>query len=94
MLVPLPPRQILTSLWQSNLNCKAIARTVYNNNAKTNITKKVLAGRTMSQALFEELGQENFIFDVESDGDGHLTHLFLHILSSKAFTNSTAPSNS
>ncbi|XP_058180076.1 uncharacterized protein LOC131298614 [Rhododendron vialii] len=70
----IPPRQILASLWQSNPNCKAIARMVYN--AKVNITKVVLAGRTMIQALFDELGQGDFTFDIKRDENGHLTHLF------------------
>ncbi|KAF7133193.1 hypothetical protein RHSIM_Rhsim09G0181600 [Rhododendron simsii] len=64
-LAGIPPRQILTSLRKSNPNCKAIARTVYH--AKANITKEVLAGRTMIQALFEELGQGEFSFDVERE---------------------------
>ena len=51
----IPPRQILSSLRQNNTNCKAIVRTMYND--KANITKEVLAGRTMIQALFEELGK-------------------------------------
>ncbi|KAH7833238.1 hypothetical protein Vadar_004343 [Vaccinium darrowii] len=53
-LAGIPPRQILSSLRLSNPKCNAIARTVYN--AKATITKEVLAGRTMIQALFDELG--------------------------------------
>ncbi|KAF7147655.1 hypothetical protein RHSIM_Rhsim03G0114700 [Rhododendron simsii] len=82
----IPPRQILTSLRQSNPNCKAIARTVYN--AKANITKVVLAGRTMIQALFDELGQGDFTFDIKRDGNGRLTHLFFAHPSSIALTKS------
>ncbi|KAI8568648.1 hypothetical protein RHMOL_Rhmol02G0216800 [Rhododendron molle] len=82
----IPPRQILTSLRQSNSNCKAIARTVYN--AKAAIKKKVLAGRTMIQALFDELCQGDFTFDIKRDGNGHLTHLFFAHPSSIALTKS------
>ncbi|KAG5529294.1 hypothetical protein RHGRI_029855 [Rhododendron griersonianum] len=80
----IPPREILTSLRLSNPNCKAIARTVYN--AKATITKEVLAGRTMIQALFDELGQGDFTFDIKRDGNGHLTHLFFAHPSSIALT--------
>ncbi|KAF7144569.1 hypothetical protein RHSIM_Rhsim04G0198300 [Rhododendron simsii] len=52
-LAGIPPRQVLSSLRLSDPSCKAIARTVYN--AKNAITKEVLAGRTMVQALFDEL---------------------------------------
>ncbi|KAF7140583.1 hypothetical protein RHSIM_Rhsim06G0117200 [Rhododendron simsii] len=82
----IPPRQILTSLRQSNSNCKAIARTVYN--AKAAIKKKVLVGRTMIEALFDELGQGVFTFDIKRDGNGHLTHLFFAHPSSIALTKS------
>ncbi|KAL6567452.1 hypothetical protein OROGR_001120 [Orobanche gracilis] len=70
----IPPRQILTSLRQKNPKFQAIARTVYNARAKIN--KDGLAGRTPIQALLDELGQEEFAYDVEYDGNGHLTHLF------------------
>ncbi|KAG5566439.1 hypothetical protein RHGRI_002122 [Rhododendron griersonianum] len=85
-LAGIPPRQVLSSLRLSDPSCKAIARTVYN--AKNAITKEVLAGRTMVQALFNELGKGDFSFDVERDGDGHLTHLFFAHPSSIALTKS------
>ena len=82
----IPPRQILSSLRQNNPNCKAIARMMYN--AKANITKEVLAGSTMIQALFEELGQVDFTFDIKRDENRHLTHLFFAHPSSIALTKS------
>lgn len=69
------PRQILTSLRQSNPNLKTISRSVYNASAK--FPRESLQGRTMIQVLFEELGQGEFIYDIKRDNDGHLTHLFM-----------------
>ncbi|XP_074373898.1 protein FAR1-RELATED SEQUENCE 5-like [Apium graveolens] len=69
------PRQILTSLRQSNINLQAISRSIYN--VMTKIRKESLQGRSMIQALFEELGQGEFLYDVKHDHEGHLTHLFI-----------------
>ncbi|KAH7863204.1 hypothetical protein Vadar_014710 [Vaccinium darrowii] len=52
----IPPRQILSSLRQSNPKLQAISRTIYN--TKVKLRKGNLAGRTMIQVLFEELCQE------------------------------------
>ena len=70
----IPPRQILTSLRQHNPKLPAVSRTLYNLKAK--IRKDYLAGRTMIQALLEELGKGGFIYNVQYDSYGHLTHLF------------------
>ncbi|KAF7154067.1 hypothetical protein RHSIM_Rhsim01G0017600 [Rhododendron simsii] len=51
----IPPRQILSSLRQSNPKLQAVSKTIYNTKGK--IQKDNLAGRTMIQALFEELCQ-------------------------------------
>ncbi|KAL7252612.1 hypothetical protein ACSBR1_007225 [Camellia fascicularis] len=70
----IPPHQILSSLRQRNLKLQAVLRTIYNMTAK--LHKDNLAGRTMIQALFEELRQGDFTFNVAHNQDGHLTHLF------------------
>ncbi|KAH7864379.1 hypothetical protein Vadar_028935 [Vaccinium darrowii] len=49
------PRQILSSLQQRNPKLQAISRTIYN--MKVKLRKEELGGRTMIQALFEELCQ-------------------------------------
>ncbi|XP_077223979.1 protein FAR1-RELATED SEQUENCE 5-like [Tasmannia lanceolata] len=82
----IPPRQILTSLQQSNQNLQAIARTLYN--AKAKIRNESLLGRTPIQALFEDIGQGGFIYDFKHDKSGHLTHLFFAHPLSVALTNS------
>ena len=51
----IPHRQILTSLRQHNPKLPAVSRILYNLKAK--IRKDYLAGRTMIQALLEELGK-------------------------------------
>ncbi|XP_078176422.1 uncharacterized protein LOC144569822 [Carex rostrata] len=70
----IPPRQILSSLRQKNPKLKAISTTVYNVKAK--IRREKLGGRTMIQALFKELGEGGFEFDVLHDEGDTLTHLF------------------
>lgn len=69
------PRQILTSLRQNNTKLQATSRSIYNVRAK--IRKDSLQGCSMIQALFEELGQGEFLYDVKHDQQGHLTHLFI-----------------
>ncbi|KAH7844004.1 hypothetical protein Vadar_023309 [Vaccinium darrowii] len=51
----IPPRQILSSLRQSNPKLQAISRTIYN--TKVKLRKGNLARRTTIQVLFEELCQ-------------------------------------
>ncbi|XP_021762921.1 protein FAR1-RELATED SEQUENCE 5-like [Chenopodium quinoa] len=67
------PRQILTKLRKGNSNLKAISRTLYNVKAK--IIKDGLGGRSMIQALMDELDKGGFMYDVECDNEGHVTHL-------------------
>lgn len=81
-----PPRQILSSLRQRNPKLQAISRTIYN--MKVKLKNDNLDGRTMIQALFEELGQGDFTFYVAHDQNGHLTHLFFAHPSSIALTRS------
>ncbi|XP_058185926.1 PKS-NRPS hybrid synthetase cheA-like [Rhododendron vialii] len=81
-----PPRQILSSLRQGNPKLQAISRTIYN--MKVKLKNDNLAGRTMIQALFEELCQGDFTFYVAHDQNGHLTHLFFAHPSSIALTRS------
>ncbi|XP_078149520.1 protein FAR1-RELATED SEQUENCE 5-like [Carex rostrata] len=69
----IPPRQIISSLRQTNPKLSAISKTIYN--AKTKIRKDNLAGRSTVQALLEELSQGGFTYDILSEGS-HLTHLF------------------
>ncbi|XP_078176323.1 protein FAR1-RELATED SEQUENCE 5-like [Carex rostrata] len=69
----IPPRQILSSLRQNNPNLTAISKIIYN--AKAKIRKDNLAGRSVMQALLEELAQGGFMHDMLSEG-GHLTHIF------------------
>ncbi|KAM5575510.1 protein FAR1-RELATED SEQUENCE 5-like [Rosa sericea] len=83
------PRQIMSSLRQSNPDLQAISKNIYNE--KYRIMKENLAGRTVIQALLEELGQAGFIYNIEYDQNGRLTHLmFAHPLSialTKSYTN-------
>ena len=49
---------------------------------KCKLQKERLAGRTSIQALFDELGQGNFIFDVDHHDDGKIKRLFFsHLVS-------------
>ncbi|XP_024156611.1 protein FAR1-RELATED SEQUENCE 5-like [Rosa chinensis] len=83
------PRQIMSSLRQSNPDLQAISKNIYNE--KYRIMKENLASRTVIQALLEELGQAGFIYNIEYDQNGRLTHLmFAHPLSislTKSYTN-------
>ncbi|XP_073107176.1 uncharacterized protein [Elaeis guineensis] len=67
-------RKILSSLRQDNPKPQAISKTVYNAKAKT--IKESLAGRTMIEALFEELGEGGFTYNVRYGEDNRVTHLF------------------
>lgn len=69
------PRQIISSLQLENPGLRAVSHTVYN--AKAKIHKEKLGGRTMIEVLIQELGQGGFIYDVEHDTSGTITHLFL-----------------
>ncbi|XP_030445922.2 protein FAR1-RELATED SEQUENCE 5-like [Syzygium oleosum] len=82
----IPPRQILSSLRQSNPNVQAIAKTVYNMKAK--FCREYLNGRTMIQALMDELSIGGFIYNFKHDAEGHLTHLFFSHPISMALTKS------
>lgn len=64
------PRQILSLHRQSNPNLQAVSKSVYNMKAK--ICKDYLSGRTMVQALLDELGKGGFTYNLEHDVDGHL----------------------
>ena len=85
----IPPRQILSSLRQSNPNLQAISQSVYNERYK--IMKQSLGGRTFVQALLDELGQGGFTYNIEYDQNGHLTHLFfahpISIALTKSYSN-------
>ncbi|KAL7163345.1 hypothetical protein ACSBR2_039443 [Camellia fascicularis] len=70
----IPQCQILSSLRQRNPKLQSISRTIYNIKAK--LHRDNLAGQTMMQALFEELCQGDFTFNVAHNQDGHLTYLF------------------
>ncbi|XP_078159354.1 protein FAR1-RELATED SEQUENCE 5-like [Carex rostrata] len=81
----IPLRQIISSLRQNNPKLSAISKTIYN--AKKKIRKDNLAGRSVIQALLEELAQGSFMYDILNEG-GHLTHLFFaHPLSVKLTQN-------
>ncbi|KAJ4775519.1 hypothetical protein LUZ62_059776 [Rhynchospora pubera] len=68
------PRQILSSLRQSNPNTRAIAKTIYNERRK--IQQENLKGKSLIQQLCEELGKGGFKFNLLQDEVGHITHLF------------------
>ncbi|KAG5527943.1 hypothetical protein RHGRI_028764 [Rhododendron griersonianum] len=57
----IPPRQILFSLRQSNPKLQVVSKTIYNTKGK--IQKDNLAGRTMIQALFDELCPDEEAFN-------------------------------
>lgn len=85
-LAGVPARQILSALRQNNPNIQAISKTIYN--AKAKVIKEIISDRTVLQALFEELSQGDFIFDMKCDKDGHLTHMFFAHPKSIALTKS------
>ncbi|KAJ3672279.1 hypothetical protein LUZ60_007000 [Juncus effusus] len=85
----LPPREILYNLKEKNPDLKLVSRSIYN--AKMKIQKDNLAGRTMVQALFEEMKKSGFSCNFLRDQSGNLTHLFvahpLSVVLSKSFSN-------
>jgi uncharacterized membrane protein len=68
---------------------QAISRTIYN--VKTKIKKDNLGGKTIIQALFEELGQGGFMYNILQDEADHITHLFFadprSVMLTRSFTN-------
>ncbi|XP_062012124.1 protein FAR1-RELATED SEQUENCE 5-like isoform X2 [Rosa rugosa] len=68
------PRQILSSLRQKNPGLLAISRNIYSKIAQ--FRRESLGGRSIIQALLDELGDAGFSHNVKYDHCGHLTHLF------------------
>ena len=68
------PRQILSSLRQTNPELLAVSRNVYSKTAQ--FRRESLDGRSVIQALLDELGGAGFSHNVKYDHNGHLTHLF------------------
>ena len=68
------PRQMLSTLRQNNTHLAAISKTIYN--ARDQLRRQTLAGRTPIQALLDELKEGNFQHDYKCDTEGHITHLF------------------
>ncbi|XP_042754370.2 uncharacterized protein LOC111901587 [Lactuca sativa] len=85
----IPPRQIFSSLRQKTPNLPAISRTIYN--VKKKIRKENLGNRPMINALFEELEEGGFTYDISHNSEEHISRLFIaHPLSIKlvkAFSN-------
>ncbi|XP_023752378.2 PKS-NRPS hybrid synthetase cheA-like [Lactuca sativa] len=84
-----PPRQILSSLHQQTPNLPVISRNIYN--VKRKIRRENLRNRPMINALFEELDEGGFIYDISQNAEGWISRLFIaHPLSiklAKAFSN-------
>ncbi|KAH9266102.1 hypothetical protein BASA84_001273 [Batrachochytrium salamandrivorans] len=68
------PREILSSLRQSDPSILAISQDIYS--VCKRIRLENLRGRTPLQALVEELKEGPFEHDYQCDTDGHITHLF------------------
>ncbi|XP_024196958.1 protein FAR1-RELATED SEQUENCE 5 isoform X2 [Rosa chinensis] len=68
------PRQILSSLRQSNPDLLAVSRNIYSKTSQ--FRRESLGGRSIIQALLDELGGAGFSHNVKYDHSGHLTHLF------------------
>ncbi|XP_062020976.1 protein FAR1-RELATED SEQUENCE 6-like [Rosa rugosa] len=68
------PRQILSSLRQSNPDLLAVSRNIYSKTAQ--FRRESLGGGSIIQALLDELGGAGFSHNVKYDHSGHLTHLF------------------
>ncbi|XP_077231283.1 uncharacterized protein LOC143864261 isoform X2 [Tasmannia lanceolata] len=68
------PREMLTTLKQTNPNLSAVSRDVYN--IKKKIRQENLSGRSTIQALLDELVRGGFQYNLKYDGEGRLTHLF------------------
>lgn len=67
------PRTITAALKGNNPAYPITIKDVYN--ARMQIRTEALKGRTPIQALVEELEEENFLWKVETDVNGHVTHL-------------------
>ncbi|KAM5558533.1 protein FAR1-RELATED SEQUENCE 5-like [Rosa sericea] len=68
------PRQILSSLRQNNPELLAVSRNIYSKTAQ--FRRESLDGRSVIQALLDELGGAGFSHNVKYDHCGRLTHLF------------------
>ncbi|CAG8490265.1 9399_t:CDS:2 [Acaulospora morrowiae] len=68
------PREMLSTLHQSNPNLTAISKTIYN--VRDKIRRDNLQGRTSIQALLDKLKEGSFEYDFQCSENGHLTHLF------------------
>jgi len=68
------PREIVTTIRQNDPNSRVISRTIYNERQR--LRKEKLNGRTPIQTLIDELSVDNYMFDFQSDDEGHITHLF------------------
>ncbi|CAJ0752946.1 11882_t:CDS:2, partial [Entrophospora sp. SA101] len=68
------PREILSTIHQSDLSSMATSRTIYN--TLHSIREERLDGRTPIQALFDKLQESDFEFDYQHDHQNHITHLF------------------
>ncbi|CAG8486596.1 16233_t:CDS:2, partial [Acaulospora morrowiae] len=68
------PREMLSTLCQSNPNLIAISKTIYN--VRDKIRHDNLQGRTPIQALLNELKEGSFEYDFQCSENGHLIHLF------------------
>jgi hypothetical protein len=73
-LAGIRPRDIANALRQSNPEQPIISKTVYN--ARDQVRRENLDGRTPIQALFDELKDGDFEYDYKQNQDGQLTHLF------------------
>ena len=85
----IPPRQILSSLRQQTPNLPAISRTIYN--VKRKIKRQSLGDRPLINALFQELEEGGFTYDISHNPEGRISRLFMaHPLSiklAKSFSN-------
>ncbi|XP_077246723.1 PKS-NRPS hybrid synthetase cheA-like isoform X2 [Tasmannia lanceolata] len=83
------PRQMVTTLRNTNPNLAVVSSDVYN--IKKKIRLENLSGRTPIQALLDELARGGFQYNLKYDGEGRLTHLFFahpnSIAMSKSYSN-------
>ncbi|XP_042754325.1 uncharacterized protein LOC122196071 [Lactuca sativa] len=78
----IPSRQILSSLRQQTPDLPAISRTIYN--VKKKIRKENLGNQSMINALFKELEECGFTYDISHNPKGYISRLFIaHPLSIK-----------
>ncbi|XP_024177753.1 uncharacterized protein LOC112183616 [Rosa chinensis] len=73
-LAGIKPRQILSSLRQSNPDLLALSKNIYSKTAQ--FRRESLGGCSIIQALLDELGGAGFSHNVKYEDSGHLTHLF------------------